>query len=239
MQFDRLRHALAATLDVVFPPRCLACLGDAWDAPLEGLCGRCAGALSRIERACPRCGRDAGGLFDSAGCVACRSEPHDLDGIVAPVRYRDLARDLVLSLKFHRRTPAAIPLGLMLADALRIAQTPGDLIVPVPLSRSRLRARGHNQADDLARVVARVLDLERDAKALVRRRDTRPQSGLARGLRRRNPRGAFRAERSRVEGRCVLLIDDVVTTGATAASCARALKRAGASRVVLAAACRA
>lgn len=248
----RLERALAATLDVCFPPRCLACEGDAWDGALPGLCGRCAGALPVILGGCPRCGREAGasgaisadramvgvGVVE-VGCVVCRREATDLDGVVAPTRYRDLARDLVLSLKFHRRTPAAVPLGLLLADALRGARCPGDLVVPVPLSRARFRERGHNQADDLARIVASALDLDRCPKALVKARDTRPQSGLARGLRRRNPRGAFRARRSRVEGRCVLLIDDVVTTGATASACARALKRAGAARVVLAAACRA
>jgi ComF family protein len=128
---------------------------------------------------------------------------------------------------------------LLLADALRDAGCPGDLVVPVPLSHARFRARGHNQADDLARVVAGALDLPRGPRALARARDTRPQSGLARGMRRRNPRGAFRARRALVEGRCVLLVDDVVTTGATASACARALRRAGAARVVLAAACRA
>ncbi len=239
MLASRLRRGLRATLDVFFPPRCLACEGDAWDGSLPGLCGRCADSLPVILGGCPRCGRDAGGLGLAAGCVVCRHEESDLDGVVAPVRYRDLARELVLSLKFHRRTPAAIPLGLLLADALQSSGRPGDLVVPVPLSRARFRERGHNQADDLARVVASALDLPRCARALERARDTRPQSGLTRGLRRRNPRGAFRAKRPLVAGRCVLLVDDVVTTGATASACARALKRAGASRVVLAAACRA
>lgn len=234
-----LRRALAAGLDALFPPRCLVCDGPAWDGSLPGLCATCADSLPIVRDACPRCGRDAGGLGGPTGCVVCRTEATDLDGVVSPLRYRDLARDLVLSLKFHRRTPAAVPLGLLLADALRASGRPGDLLVPVPLSNARMRERGHNQADDLCRVVARALDLRRDPRALARRRHTPSQTGLGRGRRRRNPRGAFRAVRPRVEGRCVLLVDDVVTTGATASSCARALKRAGALRVVLAAACRA
>jgi ComF family protein len=146
---------------------------------------------------------------------------------------------LVLALKFGGRTPAAIPLGRLLGDAVVAAGRPGDLVVPVPLAPARLRRRGHNQADVIARVVSRVAGIPRDAAALVRRHGARPQSALPRGARRRGPRGAFAARRARVAGRCVLLVDDVVTTGATASSCARALLRAGAVRVVLAAACRA
>jgi len=226
-------------LDVLWPPRCLVCEGDAWDGALPVLCGRCGDRLPRIVRPCPRCGREAGAHAVVNPCVRCRDEPSELDGIVAPLRYLDGARALVLALKFHGRTPAARPLGALMADAVRATGVPGDLLVPVPLSVRRRRTRGHNQADELARVVAHASDLARDEHALRRDRDTPPQSGLSRARRARNPRGAFRARRDRVEGRCVLLVDDVVTSSATASACARALKRAGAARVVLLAACRA
>ena len=234
---------LVAGFDALFPPRCLACDDAAWDGGFAGLCALCADRLPILRGGCRRCGRESGGLGGADGCPVCRSaraEPLDgLDGIVASLRYRELARELVLALKFRGRTPAAIPLGRLLADALRGAGRPGDLVVPVPLSNARARERGHNQADDLAIVVARALDLPRDPRALVKRRHTHAQAALSRGRRHRNPRGAFRAVRARVEGRCVLLVDDVVTTGATAAACGRALRRAGALHVVLAAACRA
>lgn len=234
-----LAGALASAADALWPPRCLACDGFAWDGALPGLCGRCADALPILRAPCPRCGREAGLSAVVAPCARCRAETYDLDAVVAPLAYRGVARDLVLTLKFARRTPAAVPLGLLLADAVSAARLPGDLLVPVPLSAARLRERGFDQADELSRVVARATGLARARRALRRRRDTAPQSGLSRAGRRRNPRGAFVARRALVAGRCVLLVDDVVTTGATAGACARALRRAGARRVVLVAACRA
>jgi ComF family protein len=244
----RLRSILprAATLargllDAVFPPRCLACRGEAWDGPalLPGLCRLCTSALPVLRAPCARCGREAGAHSVTAPCPRCRDEPLDVEGIVSPLAYRGVARDLVLALKFGGRTPAAIPLGRLLGDAVIAAGRPGDLVVPVPLSAARFRRRGHNQADEIARVVATIAGIERDARALVRRRGSDPQSTLSRAARKRGPRGAFAARRPHVAGRCVLLVDDVVTTGSTASSCARALLRAGAVRVVLAAACRA
>ncbi len=231
--------ATSSAIDVLWPPRCLACQDAAWDGPLPGLCGRCADALPTLVAPCPRCGREAGLAAAVNPCSRCRTESFDFEGVVSPLAYRGVSRDLVLSLKFAGRTPAAVPLGLLLADAVAQAGRPGDLLVPVPLSRARLRERGFDQADELARVVARVTGIRRGARALRRRRDTAPQSGLSRAGRRRNPRGAFAARRALVAGRCVVLVDDVVTTGATASACARALLRAGARRVVLAAACRA
>jgi ComF family protein len=239
----RVRSAAAGIvgglLDAVFPPRCLACEEASWDGPLPGLCARCASRLPVIAAPCARCGREAGAHGASAPCPRCRDEEIGVDGVVAPVAYRDVARDLVLALKFGGKTPAAIPLGLLLADACERAGKPGDLVVPVPLSPARFRRRGHNQADEIARVVAARLGLDRDPKALRRHRHGAAQSGRPKAARRRGPDGAYRAERRRVLDRCVLLVDDVVTTGATASACARALRRAGAVRVVLASATRA
>jgi ComF family protein len=146
---------------------------------------------------------------------------------------------LVLALKFRARPEAAGPLARGLAEALQRARLPGDLIVPVPLSARRRRQRGYDQARRIARPVARAVGLPYTASALRRTRHTAPQSGLPPAARRMGPRGAFVARRSAIAGRCVILIDDVLTSGATAHAASLALRRAGALAVTAAVACRA
>jgi ComF family protein len=158
--------------------------------------------------------------------------------VVVGQAYEGAARDLVLALKFRARLGAADLLAEPLAEALAGADVPGDLLVPVALSARRLRRRGFNQSLFIARAVARRLGVPVAAGALARRLDAPPQSRSTRAARRRGPRGAFVARRRHVAGRCVLLVDDVLTTGATARACALALRRAGATAVVVAAACR-
>ncbi|MHC5011885.1 MAG: ComF family protein [Planctomycetota bacterium] len=153
--------------------------------------------------------------------------------------YAGAAREIVLSLKYRARFAACGPAAASLAAALRAAGVPGDLLVPVPLSRARRRERGFNQSLLVARALARHLRIDLDARALWRRRHDPPQAGLPRGRRRRNPRGAFLARPRRVRRRSILLVDDVLTTGSTARACAIALRRAGAAAVVAAVLCRA
>jgi ComF family protein len=143
-------------------------------------------------------------------------------------------RTLVHQLKYADRHDARTLLGRWLAEAGRELLPGADIVVPVPLSRLRLLQRQFNQAAVLAGELSRQTGIAADPLLLTRTRSTRSQVGMTRDQRRRNVAGAFSVparRRACLRARNVLLIDDVVTTGATVDACARALKRAGAARV--------
>jgi ComF family protein len=143
-------------------------------------------------------------------------------------------RTLIHQFKYADRHDARALFGRWLAEAGRDLIVGIDVVVPVPLSRLRLLSRRFNQAGILAQELSRRTGLAVDAHLLQRSRFTKTQVGLTHDQRRRNLAGAFRVRRNRqaaLEGRNVLLVDDVITTGATVEACARALKRAGAARV--------
>lgn len=250
-----VRALWQGALDLALPPRCLVCLDPTWDAPLPSLCDLCCARIPAPERRCPRCARPVGPheAPPGGGCPACvgpravadalgkpaLSGRQPLDRVVAAHAYTGTPRALVVGLKFRGRVGAGALLAADLAERLAEAGVPGDLVVAVPLSSRRRRQRGYDQAALLARAVAHGLDLPYAAQALRRRRDTPAQTSLSRAGRRRSVRGAFRGCPRRVRGRCVILVDDVLTTGATARAAALALRRAGAAAVVAAVACRA
>ncbi|MFZ5671057.1 MAG: ComF family protein [Pseudomonadota bacterium] len=170
-------------------------------------------------------------------CPACASRPRAFDRARAACLYDETSRDLILKLKHADRTDLALTLARWLSRAARPLLAEAELIVPVPLHRARLLARRYNQAAEMARPLGRLAGIPVLPDAVVRVRRTESQGGKSAGGRRRNVAGAFEvpaARRRRVEGRRVLLVDDVLTTGATAHACARALKAAGAAAVDLA-----
>jgi len=222
-------------LDVVFPSACEAC-----DAALPVgagvvLCTICrAGMPAPGLPWCDVCG--VPGAFAGDRCAGCRTRRPAYRraraaGLYAPDAPTGsaLAR-AVQRLKYGGRRRLAVPLGQLLASRYPFARD--VVIVPVPLHPRRLRARGFNQASLLADELGRMLRLPVAHAALVRSRPTVAQAGLAAALRRRNLRQAFRVARpGAVVGRKVVLIDDVLTTGATADACAVALRSAGAASV--------
>jgi ComF family protein len=174
---------------------------------------------------------DTGERMVSAAAVA---RPPAYDRARAVTHYSGAMRTLIHQFKYADRHDARALFGRWLAEAGRDLIVGIDVVVPVPLSRLRLLSRRFNQAGILAQELSRRTGLAVDAHLLQRSRFTKTQVGLTHDQRRRNLAGAFRVRRNRqaaLEGRNVLLVDDVITTGATVEACARALKRAGAARV--------
>lgn len=170
-------------------------------------------------------------------CAPCMAKPFAFDRARAACLYDEHSRDLILKLKHADRTDLSGLLARWISRAAQPLLAEADLIVPAPLHRWRLLSRRYNQAAEIARPLARTHGLRCLPDALIRNRDTDSQGGKSASGRRRNVAGAFVVppnRREQVEGRRVLLIDDVLTTGATAHACARALKAAGAAQVNLA-----
>jgi len=163
-------------------------------------------------------------------CGACEARPPAYDWGRAAARYEGPLREALHALKFGGRRALARPLADLLVEQCGAALPADAVVVPVPLGRDRERARGFNQAALIAGRAAKRLGLGLERRWLARVRATSPQSELAAAERSANVRGAFRAS-PEVRGRHVLLVDDVMTTGATLAECARAVAAAGAARV--------
>jgi ComF family protein len=178
-------------------------------------------------------------LHGTGLCALCRRGATEFDWARGYGVYEGSLRHLIHLLKYGGMEPLARPLGMRLA-VLPAQAGPVDLIVPVPLDRGRRRARGFNQSELLAKEVGRLTGVGVDARVLRRRRATQTQTGLTHRQRRLNVRGAFVVGRpAAIAGKSIALVDDVITTGATAAACAHVLKGAGASRVVVLALARA
>ena len=177
-------------------------------------------------------------LMGDGRCVNCRDHEPAFDRAVSYSEYVGSLRGLIHLLKYESVTSAARPLGRMLAEAIaELRPACGDsmpLLVPVPLHRGRRQTRGFNQTELIAQAAAKHFDeeLEVAAGVLVRHRETISQVGLSREERIENMHDAFRVrESAKVNGRSVIVVDDVMTTGTTLSECARMLKQAGAERV--------
>ena len=204
---------------------CLLC-GLVARGPIP-LCAACANDLPRAPQpACPRCARPSP---NGAACGACLRAPGHVDGVRAAYRYTYPLDRLVQDYKYGHRLALADAFGTALCAIAPQAQAI-DLIVPLPLHPARLRARGFNQALELARPVARHLGQALATELLERQRDTAPQAEQPLAARRRNVRQAFHCRRD-LRGARLLLIDDVMTSGATLDEAARTLKLHGAARV--------
>lgn len=212
-------------LDLFFPQCCVGC-GKEGDL----ICRFCRQSLLPITPpVCPRCGRpQPGGIL----CPSCVDGQAEIDGIRSPFKFDGVMRQAIHELKYRNIRALAVPLANLLKDYLITNPVPGEVLVPVPLHRNRLRERGYNQSSLLARELSHLTDLPLVENCLTRWQETPPQARTASvSERQSNVASAFTCADESLRGKQVLLIDDVATSGATLNACARSLKSAGAASV--------
>ena len=217
------------------------------DFALPARCGGCGSIVDEVDSFCIECWRQIewlgiGGCIvcglplhstDADTCAACLAKPPRLARMRSAVAYDDITRAIAIRLKHGRKVALARTMARYMAPLIS-APKDDSILIPGPLHRGRLWRRGFNQSAIVARELSRRLNVPLSVDALKRVKSTPPLKGLNMLQRRRTVSGAFRANpKAKLQGRAVILVDDVLTTGSTADACARALKRAGAARVEL------
>ena len=221
---ERWGHLSRRALDLLFPPRCAGCgaLGEAW-------CAKCHASVRRIaEPLCQRCGLPAA---HAADCPACANHSFSFDASRSWGVYTTELRQAILSLKHRENAGLGAVFARFLYRVLAAHDWPVDVLIPIPLGPHRLLQRGYNQSALLARPLGELAGLHYAERALLRRHDTLPQFELNAAERWTNLQGVFVADPAPLAGLSVLLVDDIMTTGATLDSAARALREAGAKGV--------
>lgn len=226
-----LRGLARQLAERLMPSSCLLC-GEDSGGPL--LCTNCNNDLPALpaDRLCPRCALPT---THGEHCGACLKEAPHYTRALTLWTYEFPVDRIIHALKYQHRLAVADWLGEQLAERLTPA---GQTLLPMPLHTERLRERGFNQAGEIARSISRRTGLPYQPELLHRQRPTRPQADLLPGERQRNVRGAFACSGD-IAGRDIVLVDDVMTTGASANECARILRLHGAGEITLLVAARA
>ncbi len=235
------QRAFSGLFDLLYPPHCFHCAQPLPDGPNKYLCDRCFKTVRILKgESCPRCAHP-GKSPTGEDCQFCRTRTLRFDAAVAAVEFGDASRAIIHALKYHGNMPAARLLGGWLAAALNDhPMRDSNLIIPVPLHRSRLAHRGFNQALLIAGTLSATVNKPLHDGNLRRIRHTETQTRMSVAKREENVKGAFSLRKPvLVAGRSIILVDDVMTTGATMSECARILKAAGARSVLAVVAARA
>jgi len=225
-----IRSLLRQLLDFALPPRCAGC-GEIV-AEVHSFCPDCWTRIEFLgESGCTTCGLPLEAT-EAEECGVCIAKPPRIRRTRSAVAYDELSRSIAIRLKYGRKVALARTMARFMAPLVQ--RDDHAILVPVPLHRTRLWQRGFNQSVLVAREIARATGLRSEPSLLRRVKRTPPLKGMNRRQRRKVVAGAFQVEKSlELQGRTVVLIDDVLTTGSTANACARALQRAGAKRVEL------
>jgi len=212
-------------LDLLFPPRCVHCRKTG-----ALLCPSCLDQITPFaDPICPTCSRQL--PAGESTCGFCRMHLPEFDRLRAAAPFDGPLRKAIHDLKYNNLRDLANPLGDFLLNVCQAQRFPADMIVPVPLHHTRQQERGYNQSTLIAERLAQRTGLPIVEQALQRTRQTPPQVGLSARERWLNVQGAFEASPAHVAGHRPLLIDDVLTTGATLLACAHALRERGAQAV--------
>ena len=225
-----IRLLTKTLLDFALPPRCAGC-ADVIEE-VGAFCPDCWGRMEWLGNSgCQTCGLPLAAT-EAEQCGRCLAEPPKLDRMRAALAYDDLSRSIVLRLKYGRKVALARTMARYMAPLG--AGRDEALVMPVPLHRRRLWSRGFNQSGLVARELASGWGYPFEAGLLRRTKATVPLKGMSHSQRRKAVSGAFAVfDPERIRGREIILVDDVLTSGSTAEACARALRKAGASRVEL------
>lgn len=228
---------LNALIDFVFPPLCHNCKAFIPDAGALHICPACREQIQLITSPiCHVCGIPFAGTGDDHACGKCLTHQPSFDIARAAAVHEGDFRNLIHTFKYNRKIHLRRPLALLAVELLTgfVRQEKPELILPVPLHTERLRKRGFNQAILLGELLSREWKIPMERRTLLRLRRTEPQVALSAAERRDNVKGAFGiSATAKLTGKRILLLDDVMTTGSTVDECARTLKKAGASRVIV------
>jgi len=214
----------------VLPPSCIFC-GKKSEQKID-LCNACKNGIRKLESQCLYCAQ----AFDDPSlnhqiCGSCQTSPHAFDKVYAPYLHQGEVRHLINQLKFEQAHKNARLLGLLISDFLIAEKAPlPDCILPVPLHRERYQQRGYNQTLEIAKVISQKLSIPIDYNNCIRTHNTPHQISLSLKQRHKNMKGAFKVKSS-ISAKHIAVLDDVMTTGATANELAKTLKSAGVTRV--------
>lgn len=231
MEAGRLiRSAVREVLDFALPPRCAGC-GEIV-AEVHSFCPECWTKVEFLgDSGCQTCGMPLEAT-DAVECGACIARPPRIGRTRSAVAYDELSRSIAIRLKYGRKVALARTMARYMAPL--VGRDDDAILVPVPLHRARLWQRGFNQSALVAQEIARRTGLRADPRLLRRVKRTPALKGMSLSQRQKTVAGAFRVDDpAELEGRTVVLVDDVLTTGSTANACAKALQKAGAKRVEL------